>query len=133
MLLVLCLVQRFTYATRSTMYSWRTVHITNIYILSFHTMAVRSPLTLTFISPHFNFIVFPKSIGISVSFVLTVSGQFVVLICKTSSKFGDQTKWSVYTLCPTYSVAHFSSLFCDKCQLLHLPQINVSFDPVATH
>jgi hypothetical protein len=54
-------------------------------------MAVRSPLNLAFISHHFN-VVFPKSIGIPFRFVFTVPEQFVVLICKLSSEFGDQTK-----------------------------------------
>lgn len=127
---VLCLVQRFPHATKSTLYSWWTVHISNIYILSFHTVAIRSPLNLAFISPHFNFIVFPKSIGIPIRFGLTVAGQFVLLMCK-SSKLGDQTKWSVYTLCPTFLVTHFLSMLCDECQLLHLPQRDVSSYPVA--
>jgi hypothetical protein len=62
---------------------------------------------------------------------LTVPGQFVLLICKSSSKFGDKTKWSVCTLCPTFSVARFPSLFCEECQLLHLPQMDAFFEPVA--
>jgi len=128
---VLYLVQRFPHATKSALYSWTTVHISNIYSLSSHTVAVRLPLNLAFISPRFNFIVFLKSIGIPFRFVLTVPGQFVVLICKLSSEFGDQTKWSVCTLCCTFSVAHFLSLLCDKCQLLHLTQMDVSFDPLA--
>jgi hypothetical protein len=34
-------------------------------------------------------------------------------------------------LYPTSSVAHFLSLLCDTCHLLHLTQMDVSFDPVA--
>ena len=128
MFCVLCLVKRFPRATKSTLSSWWAVHISNIYILSFHTMAVRSPLNLVFISPHFSVTVFPKSIGIPFRFVLTVPGQFVLLICKSSLKFGDQTKWSVCMLCPTFSVAHFLSLLCEECQLLYLPQMDASFE-----
>jgi hypothetical protein len=61
---------------------------------------------------------------------LTVPRQFIVLIRKMSHMFGDETKYSMYTLCPTLSVAHFLSL-CDECQLLHLPQMDVAFEPVA--
>lgn len=78
--------------------------------LSFRTMAVKSSLIIVFISPHFSFIVFQKSVGMPFGFGLTVPRQFVVLLCKLSSSFGNEKKLSVYTLCPTFSVAHFLSL-----------------------
>jgi len=62
----------------------------------FHTMAVKSPLTLISVSPNFNFIFCPKFLGILVWFSLKVPQQFIVLLCMSSYKSGDKKKLSMY-------------------------------------
>jgi len=69
---------------------------TYLHPLSFHTVAVKSPLTLVLMSPHFTFNFFSKSCNIPSGFGLTVLQLFVVFVCN---------------LCPIYTITGKTSKF----------------------
>jgi len=50
--------------------------------LSLHTMVVKPPINLIFVSLHFNLITFPKLLGISFQLGLIIPQQYIISNCK---------------------------------------------------
>ena len=73
-------------------------------------MTVKSPLTLIFTSPNFNFIFCPKFLDILFQFNLKVPQQFNVLVCKSSYKAGDKKKLSMYSMFNPCSMSCYSCI-----------------------
>ena len=101
-------------------------------LLSRHSIAIKSALVLTWMSPLFSFAVFGfRSCGMPFLFGLTVPQQQICFFTKSSNNSGEEKKLSMYNLwpCPSIflvnsvTVAWVAVVLC--CALSVLPQVYV--------
>jgi hypothetical protein len=82
---------RFAYLHKFPCAGTRCMFINTVtFCLCFHTIAVKSHFTIVFISPWYSQSFFPKSLGITFQFRLTVLQQFMVFLRKLSIKLGEE-------------------------------------------
>lgn len=94
---------------------WASVYSSTCLHLSLHTMVVKPPITLIFVSPYFNLIIFPKLLGIPFLLGLIIPQQFIITNCKSSTlemRISGPCTNCVKIWVKTFSTTHSSHSLC---------------------
>jgi len=109
-------------------YGWCIFCSVFTFCLSFHTVALKFPLILVFMSTYFSFVFSLRLIDVLVLFVPTVPLYFTAWLHKPQGNPGDE-KLSMYILSPTFSV-HAVNLVTVawelSCRESHVPYLSLN-------